>query len=353
MGKIFARLALILILVSVACSFPTLATPTTPAGTAIASNAQLILHAGPDATATATPFQPLGPTITPRPKRTAQPTTTGPGEEGEDGIPVPTPIRVDQKLPEGTVVFMVIGNDFRPGGGYRTDVMMLVIVNTGKGTVSVISIPRDLYVPISGWSTDRINTAFPRGGFSMLADTLDANFGVRPEFYVMTNFQGFVSIINSLGGITVNAGAYLSDSCDLPQSVAGRCTVNPGPVTMDGDMALWYVRSRYTSSDFDRLRRAQEVLYALFVKMMSINAVARMPELYTAYRSSVETNITIDDITPLLPVATQVLSDSSRIRRYSIGPGMVSNYITESGGMVLLPNYAAIQQLLSEAINSP
>jgi polyisoprenyl-teichoic acid--peptidoglycan teichoic acid transferase len=349
-----ARLALILLLVSLACSLPAL--PEQPAlppveGTAVAAG-QSFLQAPPDATATATPFQPFGPTATLRPTRTPNPTATfAPLEEEEEDVPAaPTPVRVTQKLPPGTVTFMVLGNDFRPGGGYRTDVMMLVAVHTGSGRVSVVSIPRDLYVTIPGWADQRINTAFPRGGFPMLADTLEYNFGVRPSFYVMTNFQGFVSIINSLGGVNVYAGSFLSDSCDLPQAVGGRCTVYAGPVSMDGATALWYVRSRYTSSDIDRLRRAQEVMYAMFVKLMNLNAVGRLPELYSSYRSSVETNISVEDLVPLLPVASQVIGDSSRLQRYSIGFGMVTNYITESGGQVLLPNHAAIQQLFAEAV---
>jgi anionic cell wall polymer biosynthesis LytR-Cps2A-Psr (LCP) family protein len=184
----------------------------------------------------------------------------------------------------------------------------------------------------------------------MLADTFEYNFGVRPTFYVMTNFEEFKSIINSLGGITVEAGAFLSDSCDLPQSRAGRCTVYPGKVNMDGAMALWYVRSRHTSSDFDRGRRAQEVTYALFNRMVQGDIVARAPEIYKSYQSSVDTNLSLNEIMPLLPVALKVSSDSSLVHRYTIGPAYVYNYVTSEGAMVLLPNYNAIIQLLSEAV---
>ena len=349
MAKKLARLALVLILVSISCSLPAFAGPAnTPAPTPQAVSALFVTPA-PNATATPTPFQPLGPTITPT--ITMTPTEAPPAEPTIEGLEgQPTPVRISQRLPEGTVNFLVMGSDYRPSSGYRTDVIMLVSVNTGKGTVSVVSFPRDLYVPIPGWTTQRINTAFPHGGFPMMADTLEYNFGVRPTFYVMTNFQGFTSIINSLGGVNVNVGQYLSDSCDLPQNRGGYCTVNPGTVNMDGATALWYVRSRHSSSDFDRLRRAQEVLYAVFAKLMSLNALARAPELYTAYRSSVETNIGIDDILPLLPVASKVLTDSSLIRRYAIGPAEVYNYITEGGAMVLLPNYEAIARIISQAV---
>jgi len=227
---------------------------------------------------------------------------------------------------------------------------MLVSVNTGEATVNVISFPRDLYLTIPGWTTQRINTAFPHGGFSMLADTFEYNFGVRPKFYVMTNFEEFISIINSMGGIDVEVGSFLSDSCDLPQSRAGRCTVYPGTVSMDGAMALWYVRSRHSSSDFDRGRRAQEVTYALFAKLMRGDVIAKAPEIYASYQNSAETNMSLNDIVPLLPAALQISRDSSRIHRYTVGPAHVYNYVTSDGAMVLLPNYNAIIQLLSEAV---
>lgn len=327
---------------------PALAGTVTP-GPSPEAVSQLFVVAPADATATPTPFQPVGPTITPTPTETPTPTPTAvPQEEVVENMP--TPIRIEQQAPEGTVNFVVMGNDFRPGGGFRTDVMMLVSVNGGKGTVSVISFPRDLYVTIPGWTTQRINTAFPHGGFALLADTFQYNFGVRPSFYVMTNFQGFIGIINSLGGVKVNVGSFLSDSCDLPQAKAGRCTVYPGEMIMDGDTALWYVRSRHSSNDFDRMRRAQEVLYGVFLHLMSLDAMTKLPDLYSDYKSSIETNVGLDDIMPLLPVAAQVLNDSGRISRYTIGPGQVYNYITEGGAMVLLPNYAAIQQTLAEAI---
>ena len=73
-------------------------------------------------------------------------------------------------MPPGVVNIMVLGSDTRGGSGNRTDVVMLVSINKFKQTVSVISFPRDLYLPIPGWKTERINTAYAHGGFDALAD---------------------------------------------------------------------------------------------------------------------------------------------------------------------------------------
>lgn len=348
MVKSLVRIAIIVVLVSMACSLPIAAT-VEPTPRAIS---QLLITAGPNATATPTPFQPIGPTATSPYTATPEASSTPEGQASA-GNGLPTPVRIDQPLPANTMNLLLLGSDYRPNSGYRTDVIMLVSINPQKGTVSVVSFPRDLYVFIPGWTTQRINTAQPHGGFSMMQDTFEYNFGVRPQYYVMTNFQGFIGIIDSLGGISVNAEKYLSDSCDLPQAVGGYCTVNPGTIKMDGATALWYVRSRHSSSDFDRTRRAQEVIYGLFVKLMSLDAVSHLPELYNAYKSSVETNLTIEQIVPLVPLTSQILNDSSRIRRFAIGPGEAYPTMTESGASVLIPNYNAIQAIIQDALFGP
>ncbi len=253
-------------------------------------------------------------------------------------------------MPQGVMNIMVLGSDYRPNSGHRTDVIMLVSVNTVKQTVSVISFPRDLYVPIPGWTTQRINTAEPHGGFEMLADTMEKNFGVRPAYYMMTDFQGFKGIIDSLGGVDVYAGAKLVDKCDLPQAENGKCAISVGSHHMDGATALWYIRSRYTSSDLDRLRREQEVMAGIFVKIMSGGATKDLPGLFARYRSSVKTNLTAQAIVPLLPTAANVFADRSLIRRYALTVKEAKPYVTDTGAQVLLPDYDRINQILDEAI---
>ncbi len=200
---------------------------------------------------------------------------------------------------------------------------------------------------------NRLNTAQGLGGFQLLADTLEYNFGFRPQHYVLTNFEGFVDIVNRLGSIEVDAAENLNDKCDLPEGSLRYCSVGPGPVEMDGDTALWYVRSRYSTSDFDRTRRAQEVMLALFNRLISINALEQAPEIYQIYRDNVETDLSLDDLLPLVPFAAQI-NQTRQINRYQIGPAEVWPYIVpESGAQVLWPNPDAIGSILQQAIFSP
>ena len=361
MLKQLLRLTLILILVSVACSLPVATTPQPQ--NSLTPVPQQLVKAGSNSTKTPTPFQPNGPTSTLAPP-TSTPTATATNtatftltptatDEILGSVNVPPPVRITDPMPDGMVNLMVLGSDYRPGAGYRTDVIMLFSINTKKGTVSVTSFPRDLYVEIPGWMIQRINTAQAHGGFNMLQETMQFNFGVKPQYYIMTNFQGFTGIIDSLGGIDVNIGQALYDTCDLPWSSYGWCSVAAGTLHMDGATALWYVRSRHSSSDFDRTRRAQEVMLALFKKTMNLDAIQHFPDLYNSYLSSVETNMDLKTMLSLLPVATQVLADNSRIHQYRVGPDAAVGYITNEGANVLLPNYEAIKQILTQAIFGP
>jgi LCP family protein required for cell wall assembly len=243
-----------------------------------------------------------------------------------------------------------MGSDQRPyEGGYRTDVLLLLTLNPDKGTATLTSFPRDLYVYIPGWTMERINTAQARGGFQLTAQMFEYNFGVRPDYWVMINFNGFVSVINSLGGIDIHASQTLTDTRDGYDYY----TVPAGTFHMDGDTALWYVRSRGTSSDFDRTRRAQEVIQAIFFRVISLDGVARAPELYGQYQSAMITDMTIEDILPLLPLATQ-LATGNNIIRYAIGSSHVTPWINPyNGAQVLLPNRAAVLDIMKQALGVP
>jgi polyisoprenyl-teichoic acid--peptidoglycan teichoic acid transferase len=358
-----APIALFLIILIQACALPAEIHKDSPVMQVEAGQGNPIRYmvVAADATPTPTPFQPSK--ITPTPTPTATPTliptptvtltpTLAIAIPNQDGTTKFKDVPPGGPLPDGVVNIMVLGSDARPGGGYRTDVMMLVSINRDNKTVSVISFPRDLYVSISGWQTNRLNTAMQVGGFNTLATTFKSNFGVRPDYYVMTNFNGFKAIIDSMGGIDVKIQKSLKDTCDLPWgNGAGICELNaPNTVPMNGADALWYVRSRHSTSDFDRQRRAQEVIRAIFVRLMSLDVVPRLPDIFSIYQKNVETNLTLDQILPLIPVAQEVIKDPNQVQRFALTPAEAIPFVTAEGAMVLWPNLPAIQAIVRQAI---
>lgn len=325
----------VIILLLITCSLPWLVL-TNKSSSGIQLLADALKSAGSDPT----PFQPFYYTATPT--RAVQPITNA---------LVPNPGLLP---PEGQVNILILGSDWRPNSGYRTDVVLLLSVYTKENKASLVSFPRDLWVQIPGMQEERINTAMGYGGFPLLASTFEYNFAIPVDYYMMTNFNGFKNIIDTLGGIDIETPQNTADRCDLSYAHGAWCSVGPGVEHLDGEKALWYARSRYTSNDFDRTRRAQEVLLALFKKLMSLDAVSRAPEIYNLFISSVETNISISDVLRLLPVAPVVLSDTNRIHRYTIGTSHVTPYTSpETGANILLPNYDAIWQVIQEAVYTP
>ncbi len=251
--------------------------------------------------------------------------------------------------PEDQINILLLGSDKRPNdSGFRTDTIQLMTINPSAGTVKLTSFPRDLYVNIPGYTVQRINTAFGWGGFDALADTMEYNFGVRPEYYVLINFDAFMDGINSLGGVLVDVKR---DFCDH-RDAFGQFCVSQSKYWMDGKTALWYVRSRYSTSDLDRGRRQQEVLEGVFNQLISINGLSRIPELYDVYKKNVETNIDLNLITDLLPVALQ-LAESREVSNYSIGRGQVYDWINYSGAMVLVPVRESVLDVMREVISEP
>jgi polyisoprenyl-teichoic acid--peptidoglycan teichoic acid transferase len=307
-----------------------------------------LINAGLKYPQTPTPFQPIPPTPTLGVPETEVPTEI-PATPTEEQIISPIDTGLDR--PKGQINILLLGSDWRPNMGYRTDVIMLLSLNPETGTATITSFPRDLYVELPGVGMERINSAQAFGGFELTKATFENNFDAHIDYYMMTNFYGFEGIINTLGGINVYAASSLSDECNLPQAVDKTCFVPAGLNTMNGATALWYVRSRHSSSDFDRTRRAQEVILAVFQKGMSLNAVSRAPELYDMFKSSVETNLPLDIIVKLLPLASKIMADPSIVRQYAIGPNQTYAYIVPvTGANVLIPIPEAVKAIILQAL---
>jgi len=328
--------------------------PWTPTGT--------LPPSGQPITDSATPTSPPpGPTQT-------QPPTIDPNLLINTVAPQPT---IDtfgsQVLNNGqeTVNFLLIGSDKRSGTSFRTDTMVIAILRPNDGQVSLISIPRDLWVSIPGWDNNRINTAYqhgistdyPGGGPGLLKDTIQYNLGIRIDHTAMVDFDGFRQIVDTLGGVDIPVSCpytdwHLIDPTYNPENEDNWAlyTVEPGVIHMDGDLALWYARSRQRSSDFDRGRRQQEVLRAIFTQALQTGTISRIPELYNNFISTIETDLGLGDILQLSLYAPKMTN--ADIRSYYIRPPYVSSWITDGGAYVLLPNQDLLSQLLTEALSA-
>ncbi len=267
---------------------------------------------------------------------------------GSTGKPSTNPGVSELPIPDSTQIFLVLGSDCQPDAGFRTDVIMLVSYSTKTGNIGVVSLPRDLWVTIPGYGENRINIAFQVGGFELMAATIQANFGIYPTEYAMADCTGFVQLIEILEGIEVEVTEPVADECYTYIDPDGWCEVYPGTVYMDPYLALWYVRSRNASSDFDRMRRTQEVLKAIIRKGLSPAGLAKIPEIMQVYQEFVVTSFTVEEISQLIPVAFSTNMDTD-IRLYSLAFPAVSDWTTPDGAMVLVPDVPQVQQVFYEA----
>jgi LCP family protein required for cell wall assembly len=191
-----------------------------------------------------------------------------------------------------------------------TQSMILVRVRPASKSVVMISIPRDLYVPMSvGW-TGKIDGAYSYGGAGAAIATVQQNFHVHVDEYIWVGLLGLIHVIDAIGGIdVVTTNPVLDDY--YPQDVDGgdpygykRVAVLAGPQHMDGRHAMEYVRSRHSDlqSDFGRSKRQQQVLTAIRQKSKQLSP-EDVPSLATALGGEVKTSIGPDKVARMLPLA--------------------------------------------------
>ncbi|SRX92957.1 LytR family transcriptional regulator [Rhodococcus jostii RHA1] [Mycobacterium shimoidei] len=200
--------------------------------------------------------------------------------------------------------WLLVGSDSRQGltaqqqetlstgadiGDGRTDTILLVHVPAfGSDTpTTMVSIPRDSYVPIPGYGRDKINAAFTMGGARLLAQTVEQATGLRLDHYVEIGFSGFAAVVDALGGVTACPTASIQDplaGIDLPA----------GCQSFDGRSALGYVRSRATPrADLDRMANQRAFMSALLHRAAS-PAVWLNPWRWYAVPRAVADALTVD-----------------------------------------------------------
>lgn len=278
---------------------------------------------------------------------TPGPVMTATAQDTATAIPTvpttPTPesaFRVD--IPDRYLNIVLLGSDRRPrGGAWRTDSMIIVSVDKETDVVRLLSIPRDLWVYIPGHGNNRINTADLWGELSRKGSgpervkrTIHHNLGIPIHYYVRIDFQGFMKIIDTVGGVDIDV------DCPLPD-----INLTAGMHHMNGREALRYSRSRKSTNDFDRGRRQRKVLMSLWEQALSLDIIPKLPSLWKTMSDSFQTDLPLDQVINLAYIGTKL--KPQRILSKAIGAKQVTNWYTPEGAAVLLPNHERIRTLLA------
>ncbi|MDQ2755693.1 MAG: LCP family protein, partial [Actinomycetota bacterium] len=177
--------------------------------------------------------------------------------------------------------------------GQRTDSIILVHVPQGGGKSALISIPRDSYVPIPGYGSNKINAAFAFGGAKLLEQTVEQVTGIHVDGYVEIGFGGFAGVVDSLGGVDV---CVPFDMFDKDAAI----NLKKGCQTLDGATALGYVRARKSDprGDIGRAERQRQFLGAIMKKAVTPSTVL-IPWRYKAFADSAASGLVVGKDTQL------------------------------------------------------
>ena len=194
----------------------------------------------------------------------------------------------------------------------RTDTIMMLHVPSAGGPATLISLPRDSYVPIPGHGRNKINAAYAFGGAPLLIETVESATGVRIDDYVETGLGGFATIVDAIGGVT------LCPKFDMDDKDA-HINLEKGCQQMDGKTALGYARARHSDprGDLGRVERQRETLAAISKKTLSPGTLLQPWRAFPAAKEGGDA-LTVDQGTSVSGVARFVLA----MRAVSGGGGL-------------------------------
>jgi LCP family protein required for cell wall assembly len=236
---------------------------------------------------------------------------------------------------------LILGIDRPPEGTNtsRTDTIILARIDPKKPGVTLLSIPRDLWVTIPGVGENRINTAHfyaeanqSGSGPAATAETIQSNFAVKTDAYIRIRFDGFTRIVDALGGLTI----------DLPAPMGG---YPAGQTHLNATQALAFARDRKGADDFFRMEHAQIIIKSLVNQMFSPLTWLHIPGALAVGWQAIDTNISIWEW-PRIGVII-LRAGSTGIESHTLPRTMTTPFITSGGADVLLPDWNQIRPFVA------
>lgn len=255
------------------------------------------------------------------------------------------------------ITILLLGADLSAGDGTsRTDTIMLVNIDPQTKSARILSIPRDVKVVIPGYGIDKINAAFALGDFNkvqgggagLMIRTIEANFGIPIHAFVQIDFNGFIQMIDTVGGIYLDVPYPILDSSYPAENFNyQRIHFSPGWQHLDGEDALVYARTRHQDGDTSRSTRQQQVLLALRDQHLSADLITQLPKLIGDFGDTVRTDISISDAIRLAQLAMEVPRENIQQLRID---GAVQDEISENGIYYLNVTWPVMEELLSDLV---
>ena len=255
---------------------------------------------------------------------------------------------------EQPLTILILGVDRRRQEIPRSDAIIVVSIDPVERRAALISVPRDIYVHISGYGAMRINEAYFHGGALLTRQTVQAVLALPIDYFVKIDFDGFERIIDTLGGVEIELAQPLDDPY-YPDDADGfkPLRIPAGRQRLNGEQALGYARSRLTDpeADFGRSKRQQQLLLALRDQFLSTDILPRLPALVQQLSHTVTTDFPLTQVPALARLGLSIPAD--RITRLAINydQGLVTSTVTGTGAEVLTPDLPRIRQVVAQAVH--
>ena len=257
------------------------------------------------------------------------------------------------------VNILLLGSDTDqkfPNGQYLAQSDIVITIDPATRKVGMLSIPRDFYINVPGGGMRKLDEAYGLGGVALSRLTIFQDFGIPINYYAWVGLDGFIKVIDTVGGVDVDALHPITDD-NYPDDVGNktgdinaykRLYISPGPQHLSGPEALEYVRSRHADlvGDFGRSARQQQVLSALKTKLNNPAIIGKLPEISHDLDGYVKTDMVLTDVLKLLNFARSL--DPNSIQRLILGPPYSASGVTPTGESVVYPDCTKITPLLAQ-----
>ncbi|MEI7772880.1 MAG: LCP family protein, partial [Chloroflexales bacterium] len=328
--------------------------------------------AGPSAARGA---EPPGPPPTPIPTMAGAPAGFVPSPTP---IPLPSiaggaPARLPTLMPTAPIIpvsgravnVLLLGSDRRPGESWttRSDAIVVIHLDPGRQRVALLSLPRDLIVPIPGYGQARINATTVYGdlspelggGVALARRTVSEYLDIPIDYVLRTDFHAFMAAVDAIGGVDVDVPEALYDP-EYPTMDYGymEASFAPGLQHMDGETALIYARVRHSDSGYARNRRQQLVLLAILNQVRQHNILAQVQmisDLTTALRDDIQTDMSLERMLGLAWAFRRV--SPAAVERYALDETMVSEGVLADDPYATFAASGAIPMLVRQLVDGP
>lgn len=239
------------------------------------------------------------------------------------------------------VNILIVGCDEIENHG-RADTIVFLSISPKTKDVLILSIPRDTRVEIPGRGMDKINHAYAFGGEKLISKTVSSFLDVPIHFYAVADFNGFVNIIDELGGVEIDVEKEMHYV-----DKAGGVEINlyPGKQILDGEKSLQYIRFRQDKlGDLGRIKRQQKLALAVIKKMMKFDSITKIPQISEGMKGYIETNIKTQDAIALANLFRGVNQEKFRVETVQSKPVYIE------GISYLEPNVEEVRQRVKSLI---